>query len=329
MTGAASTPTSPANGRAPHPEPETRGETEQRVHVPRPIFVIGSLRSGATLLALCLGQHPNIRPVPDATWIEQFAAGLDGAYQDDMARGDMSQLTALGIDLDRFYAQFGAAIDHLMLGDRTESASRPADPAANHDPQGWQAFGRLDQHQRDARTYRPRRWVDGAYTHSFIVATLIRLFPEARFIHVVRDVAQVVAALTDPANAAAYKSRHIAFTPRDAYEHWIDCVSACVAAERFLGSRMVLRVRQRDLLASPEVTIRRCLRFLNEPLDQWCLRPFQGLRVPAAATGSSAPQDDVPVDVLQQATTLSFALLEDGNPTEPRAGTRDRHHGPW
>ena len=48
--------------------------------------------------------------------------------------------------------------------------------------------------------YRPARWVDGNYTHSFNVYALHQLFPGARFIHVLREVNEAVAALTAPEN---------------------------------------------------------------------------------------------------------------------------------
>lgn len=322
MTGAMNGPAHAVNGHTPHAGAPPGHD--KRVPTPRPVFVIGSLRSGASLLAISLGQHPNIRPVPDATWIERCATGLMETFQEDRARGDLSQLASLGIDSDRFLAQFGVAIDHLMLGDPVEGGPAQAGRAADHDTPGWQAFGRLDGLRRQGPGIsQPRRWVDGAYTHSFIVGTLVRLFPEARFVHVVRNATEVVAALTDQASAATYKSRHIPFSAPDAYEHWIDCVTACVEAERTLGSRMLLRVRHRDLLTSPEATVRLCLQFLDEPVDQRCLRPFQGVRQPTATQGACAPRDQVPPETIQHAETLSFALLGDQASFMPRPGTNN------
>src|SRR4051812_22415598 len=51
--------------------------------LPRPIFVIGSLRSGASILWSSLGQHPNIAPILDTAWVERFAIGLEQAYAED------------------------------------------------------------------------------------------------------------------------------------------------------------------------------------------------------------------------------------------------------
>ena len=39
----------------------------------KPIFVVGSPRSGTSILALFLGYHPNIFPVPESNWIGDFA----------------------------------------------------------------------------------------------------------------------------------------------------------------------------------------------------------------------------------------------------------------
>src|SRR6185436_2199629 len=94
------------------------------------------------------------------------------------------------------------------------------------------------------------RWVDGAPEHTANVATLARLFPDARFVHVVRDSDEVVASLSDPPLGAAgatggtqipahLKTR---LSEGEAADRWLAGARAGLEAERTLGSQRVLRV---------------------------------------------------------------------------------------
>ena len=59
----------------------------------RPIFVVGSPRSGTSILTWCLGQHPNIFPVPESNWLGQFAINVQVSYEIGSARADRSILS--------------------------------------------------------------------------------------------------------------------------------------------------------------------------------------------------------------------------------------------
>jgi len=54
----------------------------------KPIFVVGSPRSGTSILTWCLGQHPNMFPVPEANWMGNFAVNIAVACEIGAARGD-------------------------------------------------------------------------------------------------------------------------------------------------------------------------------------------------------------------------------------------------
>jgi hypothetical protein len=251
-------------------------------------------------------------------WVERFALGLQQAYAEDALRGDLSQLTAIGVDIRGFYAHFGEAINRLLLGPYLQPAKVPP-PELTHT---WHDFGRAVRANAGApHSYRPRRWVDGSYTHVFNVFALQRLFPAARFIHMVRDVNEVVAELTSPYSATIYKSRHVPFTPQDAYEHWLDAVAAGIEAERALGSRTVLRISRTRLMADAESVLRQCLEFLDEPFDPQCLRPFRAAFDDADMAMEAAPSiqiEDIPAETRTQAELLSFALFAESQPTRPR-----------
>ncbi|HKG24926.1 MAG TPA: sulfotransferase [Thermomicrobiales bacterium] len=240
----------------------SRGERTEgagtRQRVPRPVFVLGSLRSGASLLTLSLGQHPNLLQVLETNWFERFGIGLQQAFGDGHLVRNRSQLPIDGIEIEDFFAHFGDAIDRLMLRSVDTTDDVPGD-----DP--------------TAAPYRPGRWLDGTPRNCFAVFVLTRLFPAARFIHIVRDVNEVVTALSSDDTRRHYRSRYLGLTPKEAYQHWLDATRACLDAERAFGSSVVMRVRRDDLVAAPEQTLRRCLDFLGEPFAPECLRAFSSV----------------------------------------------------
>jgi hypothetical protein len=265
---------------------------------PRPIFVIGALRSGASLLTLSLGQHARLRPVLNNSWYEQFGAGLQLAYADGVRPRATSELDVSGIEIEDFFAHFGEAIDRLLLPDHLD-----AELAATSD----------------------RRWVDGTPTNAFHTFLLCRLFPRARFIHVFRDVEETVAALVNEDNRSLYKSQHVRLNECDAHLNWLEAVNACVTAERAFGSETVLRVRRADLIEVPDKSIGRCLEFLGEPFDPACLRAFSSV---SPAPDQKSVRSDATTgkvchpEIRLAAELLNSALLDETSPAYARDESR-------
>jgi len=239
--------------------PVNEGTTE----LARPIFVIGSLRSGASLLTCALGQHPHLDPVLAMDWLEPLTIGLQRSFAAGVQPRATSQLDVAGVEIEEFFAHFGEAINRLVLGGPEVNASYLDDD------------GQDEELPVLRRPLRAGRWVDGTPAHSFNVFALHRLFPAAQFIHVLRDPQGVIESLTNPENRRFYRSQHLEYTEEAAAQHWLQAVRACVDAERALGSGTVLRLRHDELVAAPEAALRRCLAFLGEPFDPACLRPYR------------------------------------------------------
>jgi glycosyltransferase involved in cell wall biosynthesis len=145
------------------------------------------------------------------------------------------------------------------------------------------------------------RWVDGAPELTFNVPMLARLFPEARFVHVVRESDAVVRSLAEPplGSASATGGTQIPAHLRtrlsegEAADRWMAGARAGLEAERMLGDR-VLRVTYDQLVERPEALVRRCLEFVREQWDERCMRPLRGLAPGAAApepAGAAAEHD--------------------------------------
>lgn len=231
----------------------------------RPIFVIGSLNSGATLLTWCLGQHPNILPVAENGWLAQLTRDLWAAYELANARDPFTELPSRGWTSEQFLEPFAHAVAKLML-EQTGAGRGQKEPDEARSKRDFPGVEREDQ--------LPKRWIDGSFESSFHVVGLRKLFPEAQFIHVVRDVQSVAKALTRDGFEERW-SREESFSEQLAYEHWLATVRACIDAERALGSDIVLRIRREDLLREPEIVIRHCLDFVGEAFCADCLRPLR------------------------------------------------------
>lgn len=246
----------------------------------KPVFIVGSPRSGTSILTWCLGRHPHIMPLPETNWIGKLAEDLGSTYALGSARGKYSHLSAMGITSAEFYETFGDSINDLILRHPRKTGS--------HSP--------LDL----------ERWVDGTPENSFHIPGLLSLFPHAKFIHILRDVGSVVKSLMNFSNVGASD-----FTEQAAYEKWLRAVQACVQAERDFGPETVLRIRYADLVSSPEQVLRSLLDFLNEPFCAECLEPLK-----TKINSSNVPSDFDPYDantdpvLRDEAERLSQELLE-------------------
>jgi hypothetical protein len=275
-------------------------------HPVRPIFVVGSPRSGTSILTWSLGQHPNILPVEETAWIGKFALDLSSTHDLGSARLERSQLSASGITWDAFYEHFGRAINDLIVGHRARQEELRDALAAEY-PDATNDRFLVSRDSQDPKS----RWIDGTPEYSFYVHALLKLFPRAKFIHILRDVRDVVPSFV---NLVKLSSVPIVGSEQEAYAYWLRAVTACVDAERAFGSGTVMRIRHSDLAASPEQTLRRCLDFLEEPFSADCLEPVQTTINSTRVTGAWQHEPTTDLDLVRQAAQLSDALLRDEEP---------------
>ncbi len=153
-----------------------------------------------------------------------------------------------------------------------------------------------------------RRWVAGGSAVTAAIDVLARSFPDARFLHAVRDVDEVVADLmARPTDGGAY------YTPDRAWRGWLAGARAGLAAERRLGPGRVRRVGHAELLRGPAATVESCLSFLDEDPHPACRRALDALApspLPEAAPG--------PPEVVLAARRLSADLVA-GRPVDDGA----------
>jgi hypothetical protein len=256
--------------------------------VNRSIFVVGSPRSGTSILTWCLGQHPNIFPVPESNWMGQFAINVQISYEIGSARGDRSLLSGMDIGREEFFANFGRSINDLILSHRKDL-----------------------ERKRKMRNPSPEpktRWVDQTPEYSFHICGLRKLFPEAVFVHIVRDVTDVVRSML---NFHRVSGIQLVASEQEAYDYWLRAVSNCLDAERAYGPRVVHRLRYSDLINSPEPTLYSVFQFLDEPYAMACLNPLRK-RINSSNVPPGFQPDDPTTDpiLVAKARSLSAELQQ-------------------
>ena len=83
-----------------------------------PIFIVGSPRSGTSILTWCLGQHPNLLGLEESNWMSSFAIDLGVAFSRGSTRGERAQLFSMGMARTQLMEEVGAAIDRLIVSQR-------------------------------------------------------------------------------------------------------------------------------------------------------------------------------------------------------------------
>ena len=275
---------------------------EMHKQLNKPIFVVGSPRSGTSILSWCLGHHPNMFPVPESNWMGDFAVNLGIAYQIGSARGDYSLLSAMDVQDDEVFAAFGRTINELIMRHQKDLEKKRETRCVelNLDRRWLEATSAVSGPKK--------RWVDGTPEYSLHIFGLRKLFPDARFVHILRDVRAVVCSML---NFYRVAGTQLVRNEEEGYRYWLRTVRACVKAEQAYGPSVVHRIRYADLVDTPESAMRSLLDFLAEPYTTRCLRPLkQRINSSNVSPNFNAEDSTTNPAVVKEATQLCAEIEE-------------------
>ncbi len=196
-----------------------------------PIFVGGYPRSGTTLLRYMLDSHPNIICGPET---EFFVVDIRKCIEGIFASGR--------------YEEYLKA-HKLAAADIYELVGRSV----------IEAFAR-----RQLQAHGKKRWADKSPTNCCHFDFLANCFPQACFIHVIRDGRDCICSLQDVKSHADVFEDNRSFS--QAAQEWVRWVSK----GRQDGAKLAryLEVSYEELVGEPRQTMQRILNFVGEPWDE-------------------------------------------------------------
>ena len=208
---------------------------------PNPFFIVGSPRSGTTLLRFILSSHSRLY-VPDETGFIPF---LRKKPHTDLSLSEVDAiLTRIG-QLNRFWD--GMVPD---VGAFYSALPQPRLP-----------FVLEALFQQRLAPHRAVRWGDKTPLYVRYVPTIRALFPQAKFIHMVRDGRDAtLSAAKKWAAGKPYMDSYYLLT------NWRRNVEAGWAAQKLLGDDY-LELRYETLVTEPETAVSQLCTFLNEPFE--------------------------------------------------------------
>ena len=210
---------------------------ERHLDPPPFAFLIGSERSGTTVLRAMVTGNSQIA-IPGESY---FITELARRHHRPQGRFDLARF-ATDLEGHFWYRQWG-------LSDAELASALAADPPTDYPEAIRRVYGAY------ARRHRAQRYGDKTPRYTMYTGRLARMFPEARFVHLIRDGRDVAMALI-----ARHDERPN--TVGEAALFWRMRIWAGRRAAATLGERY-LEVHYENLVADPEQTLRRVCEHLR------------------------------------------------------------------
>jgi sulfotransferase family protein len=219
-----------------------------------PIFVLGSPRSGTTMLGWSLAQHSRLWTSGEASVIQGIfqEKAIDSVLENARVLGDGAFLTQETVDRAELLRHLGVGVNALYTSRSGE-----------------------------------RRWIDHTPSNTLLVELLGDLFPSALFLHLLRDGRQVVDSMINFLTAMP-EERRASFEQAGWTISWLDFTVACEtwrdhvqAASAFAGRQpdRCLTVVHGQLVADPQQTYAEIFEFLGISFEEPPVRYAESLRV--------------------------------------------------
>jgi len=251
--------------------PETRGAA------PTPVFVVGCRRSGTTWTMLLLAQH---REVVAAQQIDFFRrlAHFGRWFETDERFGMCLLSKEVGQGVRSQESKGG--LRRLPLG---EVLSREAFDELVR-PLARDVYARFASANPGARVV-----VDQTPEYVQVAEEIQAVFPDARFLHVVRDPRSVFCSHRSAAHSWADATR-FSYDPIDVAREWHDDVTRARAIAGWAGERF-REVRYEDLRSAPVETLHELYRWIGlESSEEDCLSAVEACSLDQMRDSRHAPR---------------------------------------
>ncbi|MEV7005600.1 sulfotransferase [Streptosporangium sp. NPDC051022] len=226
----------------------------------RPIFIVGCPRSGTTLLQLMLHSHPRIAIPPETRF-------MVAAYQRRLQFGDLNDPSHRRELAEWVVNRRQSRFHELRLDGEEVIRQIVAGP-----PTLGSALGIVLRFY--ATHHGKPRWGDKRPSYFQNVDVLLRLFPDAQFVHLIRDGRDCVASLKE---MPWYKG-----SAYSAVSAWAEAIDFARHGAPKLPEGSYHELRYEDLTTEPEAHLRRLCDFVGEEFDPAMCEPrlMAGVAVP-------------------------------------------------
>lgn len=215
-----------------------------------PIFVVGSARSGTTLLQRMLRSHPNIS---SPTGESHFIIPL---YRKQETFGDLSQIENVRLVLQEMYR-----ISPRFLDTDFHGMNFDIDVLSQeiHDEGRDTLAGIISAvFEKNAYGEGKRRWLDKTPYYVLYLDMIKELYPDARIIHIIRDGRDCALSMF------TRKYDLDVFNSYRAAKLWKLYVDAGQEAGERLGPESYFELKYEDLLSDPVATMQALCSFIEE-----------------------------------------------------------------
>ncbi|GAB2844158.1 sulfotransferase [Actinoallomurus bryophytorum] len=239
----------------------------------RPIFVVGCPRSGTTMLQLMLHAHPRIAIPPETRF-------LMAAYDARSDFGDLAQ-EANRLALARWIVDR----KKTRFADLGLDGQQVVDEIVAGPPTLGSALG-IVLRAYAARFGKPR-WGDKRPGYFQRIPALLRMFPDAQVVQLIRDGRDCVASLKE---MDWYKQDSL-----HALSTWVESTELGERAARTLGPDSYHRMYYERLISDPEKELSGLCTFLGEEFDPAMCEPGEvaAVAVPGRKTWHLRTHDEV------------------------------------
>ena len=202
-----------------------------------PVFIGGHPRSGTTLLGAMLGAHRECICTPESPFKARVFRNL--------RKGGINT-----IDIQ-------TAFEMIRNSWRFKLWGLPIQPVPYDEISSYQELILWLVKSYAKKTGKPEStfWIDHTPANIEHADTLIKLFPDSRLLHIIRD-----------GRAVAASIMHLdwgANTIDRAAHSWVRKVSHYVGVESSLGAERIMQIKFEELIQEPESTLKNICRFIN------------------------------------------------------------------